>query len=94
MAEILAAIHSEKAECLLMAERAFLKTIGGSCNAPAAALCREENGEFSMRAMYVKDGIHSRKTYMTVNIEDAIAEKDADSKPCLLSTSPSPRDRG
>lgn len=69
MAEILAAIHSEKAECLLMAERAFLKTIGGSCNAPAAALCREENGELSMRAMYVKDGIHSRKTYMTVNIE-------------------------
>ena len=69
MAEILAAIHSEKAECLLMAERAFLKTIGGSCNAPAAALCREENGKFSMRAMYVKDGIHSRKTYMTVNIE-------------------------
>lgn len=80
MAEILAAIHSEKAECLLMAERAFLKTIGGSCNAPAAALCREGNGEFSMRAMYVKDGIHSRKTYMTVNIEDAMAEKDADSK--------------
>ena len=74
-------LRSEKAECLLMAERAFLKTIGGSCNAPAAALCREENGEFSMRAMYVKDGIHSRKTYMTVNIEDAIAEKDADSKP-------------
>ena len=29
----------------------------------------------------MKDGIHSRKTYMTVNIEDAIAEKDADSKP-------------
>ena len=69
MAEILAAIHSEKAECLLMAERAFLKTIGGSCNAPAAALCREENGEFSMRAMYVKDGIHSKKTYMTVSAE-------------------------
>ena len=74
MEEILAAIHSEKAECLLMAERAFLKTIGGSCNAPAAALCREENGEFSMRAMYVKDGIHSRKTYMTVNIEGAVHE--------------------
>ena len=80
MAEILAAIHSEKAECLLMAERAFLKTIGGSCNAPAAALCREENGEFSMRAMYVKDRIHSRKTYMTVNVEDARAKKDEDSK--------------
>ena len=75
MAEILAAIHSEKAECLLMAERAFLKTIGGSCNAPAAALCREENDEFSMRAMYVKDGIHSRKTYMTINIKDTIERK-------------------
>ena len=75
MEEILAAIHSEKAECLLMAERAFLKTIGGSCNAPAAALCREENGEFSMRAMYVKDGIHSRKTYMTVNIVGAVSGK-------------------
>lgn len=75
MAEILAAIHSEKAECLLMAERAFLKTIGGSCNAPAAALCREENGEFSMRAMYVKDGIHSKKTYMTVSAEPT-EEKD------------------
>lgn len=78
MTEILAAIHSEKAECLLMAERAFLKTIGGSCNAPAAALCREENGELSMRAMYVKDGIHSRKTYMTVNIKDAMVEKETD----------------
>ena len=86
MEEILVAIHSEKAECLLMAERAFLKTIGGSCNAPAAALCREENGEFSMRAMYVKDGIHSRKTYMTVNIKDALVEKEADSKPIAGAT--------
>ena len=76
MEEILAAIHSEKAECLLMAERAFLKTIGGSCNAPAAALCREENGEFSMRAMYVKDGIHSKKTYMTVSTKDTVEGKN------------------
>lgn len=78
MAEILAAIHSEKAECLLMAERAFLKTIGGSCNAPAAALCREENGEFSMRAMYVKDGIHSKKTYMTISAEGEDRVKTAE----------------
>lgn len=78
MAEILAAIHSEKVECLLMAERAFLKTIGGSCNAPAAALCREENGEFSMRAMYVKDGIHSKKTYMTISAEGEDRVKTAE----------------
>ena len=58
MEEILAAIHSEKAECLLIAERAFLKTIGGSCNAPAAALCREENGEF-FHACYVCEKMNS-----------------------------------
>lgn len=39
-----------------------------------------------MRAMYVKDGIHSRKTYMTVNIKDALAEKEADSKPIAGAT--------
>ena len=36
--------------------------------------------------MYVKDGIHSRKTYMTVNIKDALAEKEADSKPIAGAT--------
>lgn len=63
---VLSAIHSEAAGCLLNAERAFLKTIGGSCNAPAAAYCREEKGQFFMRAMFVKDGIHTKRTFLCV----------------------------
>lgn len=62
MAEILAAIHDPEAACLLEAERSFLSTIGGSCNAPAAAWCREEEGCFIMHALYARDGIHLKKT--------------------------------
>jgi len=40
MEEVLAAIHCEQAALELEAERSFLSAIGGSCNAPAAGLCR------------------------------------------------------
>ena len=75
MAEILAAIHSEPAARLLAAERAYLITIGGSCNAPAAALCKEEDGKLTMRAMYVKDGVHGKKTVLSMSLdkEDPLA---------------------
>lgn len=69
MKEILAAIHSEEAACLLEAERSFLITIGGSCNAPAAALCKKEEDGFSMRAMFVKDGVHIKKAAMKADLE-------------------------
>lgn len=65
-AEMLAAIHDEEAVCLLAAERSFLKTIGGSCNAPAAAYCRKEGGRFLMDAMFVKDGAHLRRAHMDI----------------------------
>lgn len=65
-AEMLAAIHDEEAACLLAAERSFLKTIGGSCNAPAAAYCRKEGGRFLMDAMFVKDGAHLRRAHMDI----------------------------
>ena len=70
MAEILAAIHSPKAACLLEAERSFLTTIGGSCNAPAAAWCREEKGCFIMNALYARDGIHLKKSIKSAEIGD------------------------
>ena len=70
MAQMLQAIHSEKAGLLLTAERAYLSAIGGSCNAPAAALCREEDGVLTMRAMYVKDGVHGRKASMSVTLSE------------------------
>lgn len=56
--DILSAIHCEEAACLLEAERAYLSTIGGSCNAPAAALCKKKNEEFSMRVCFARDGKH------------------------------------
>lgn len=65
-AEMLAAIHDAEAACFLAAERSFLKTIGGSCNAPAAAYCRKEGGRFLMDAMFVKDGAHLRRAHMDI----------------------------
>lgn len=70
MAEILNKIHDREAEALLAAERAFLITIGGSCNAPAAALCKREADGFSMRAMYAKDGLHVKKVCLHVKAEE------------------------
>ncbi len=60
MSEVLAAIHCEEAALVLEAERSFLTRIGGSCNAPAASLCRLEAGEMQMRVMYAKDGKHPK----------------------------------
>ena len=68
-AEMLAAIHDAEAACLLAAERSFLKTIGGSCNAPAAAYCRKEGARFLMDAMFVKDGAHLRRAYMDITAD-------------------------
>ena len=73
MAEMLAAIHDDEAACLLAAEREFLKTIGGSCNAPAAAYCRRENGRFVMDAMFVKDGVHMRRAHLETAEELPVA---------------------
>ena len=67
--EVLSAIHSSQAELLLMAERSYLITIGGSCNAPAAAYCRASDGVLTMKAMYVKDGVHGRKALGTIEID-------------------------
>lgn len=60
LTEVLSAIHCQEAALVLEAERSFLAGIGGSCNAPAAALCRLEGGEIRMKVMFVKDGRHVR----------------------------------
>ncbi len=75
-APILAAINSEQAEQLLAAERAFLITIGGSCNAPAAAICKTEDGKMTMRAMYVKDGVHAKKTYQEISVSEGASKEE------------------
>lgn len=60
MPEVLAAIHSEEAALVLEAERSFLTRIGGSCNAPAASLCRLDAGSIWMQVMYARDGKHPK----------------------------------
>ncbi len=59
--EVLAAIHDERSAVELYAERAFLSGIGGSCNAPAAALSHLEGDVLSMEAMYAPDGRHAKR---------------------------------
>lgn len=60
LTEVLSAIHCQEAALVLEAERSFLAGIGGSCNAPAAALCCLEGGEIRMKVMFAKDGRHIR----------------------------------
>lgn len=60
LTELLQAVHCQEAAFALEAERSFLSRIGGSCNAPAAALCQIEEDGVRMRVMYAKDGKHLR----------------------------------
>ncbi len=62
MEEMLQAIHCPEAALQLEAERAFLKAIGGSCNAPAAGLCLPDTDRMlQMRVMFAPDGVHLRR---------------------------------
>ncbi len=58
LAEVMAAIHSPKDAAMLQAEREYLRILGGSCNAPCAAYCRQEGEHLVMSAMYARDGQH------------------------------------
>ncbi len=59
--EVLEAIHDPEAAVCLRAERSFLSAIGGSCNAPAAALSRLQGETLYMEAAFARDGRHLRK---------------------------------
>ena len=56
LAEVMASIHSAEAEAVLNAERKYLTDLGGSCNAPCAAYCRQEGKKLLMSVMYARDG--------------------------------------
>ncbi len=58
---VLAAINDENAQIMLAAERAFLNAIGGSCNAPAAALSQLHGSKITMTAMFAPDGAGAKK---------------------------------
>lgn len=78
--DILCAIHCEEAACLLFAERAYLTTIGGSCNAPAAALCKKTKDGFSMKACFAKDGKHLKFEEASATVKDGDDAKEVASK--------------
>lgn len=56
--EVMEALHSPQTAAQLCAEREFLTILGGSCNAPCGAWCREEAGELVMTAMFAQDAVH------------------------------------
>lgn len=68
--EVLQAIHCPEAALELEAERAFLKAIGGSCNAPAAGLCQPgDGGILQMRVMFAPDGMRLRRAEGSCSLE-------------------------
>lgn len=79
LAEVMNAIHSEEAAVMLRAEREYLTILGGGCNAPCGAYCREESGSLTMSVMYAQDGIHPvyRKESIKAD-QDRAAEKLAE----------------
>lgn len=77
---ILETIHSKEGAEMLFAERAYLQTLNGGCNAPAGAYCRRENGKLVMEAMYAKDGIHTKYAKQELEVESFDSEGDVDSQ--------------
>jgi len=73
--DILRAVSDEKTWMILNAERSFLKNIGGSCNAPAAALAAIEDGVMTMDAMYANPD--------TMTMHRIVREMPAEDGECL-----------
>lgn len=63
--EVLKRIHDPRAAVSLCAERAYLSAIGGSCNAPAAALSRLEGETLHMEVLFAPDGRHLKRASLS-----------------------------
>ncbi len=71
LCEVMAAIHSPEDAAMLRAEREYLTLLGGSCNAPCAAYCRQEGERLVMAAMFAKDGKHPVFREESIELETA-----------------------
>ncbi len=69
MNRMLQSIHSVEGEIALTAERAYLKTIGGSCNAPAAGYLEDTGDTYVMRAKFARDGQNLKYAERTVKVD-------------------------
>ena len=76
--EVMEALHSAQAAAELCAEREFLTILGGSCNAPCGAWCREEDGSLVMTAMFAQDAVHPVFKKDRVSLEDFKGSDRAD----------------
>ncbi|MEE1229417.1 MAG: hydroxymethylbilane synthase [Lachnospiraceae bacterium] len=68
-AKMLAAIDDYDGRVALTAERAFLKTIGGSCNAPAAGYFEQKGDRLEMRAKFAKDGENMQMAVKSLDLD-------------------------
>lgn len=73
LTEVLSAITDKNARLMLEAERAFLEAIGGSCNAPAAALSRVDGAKVRMTAVFAPDGEHLQRAAGSAALAEARA---------------------
>lgn len=55
-AELCAKLNDSAAEQMLLAERSFLRYIGGGCNAPAGACSAVDGSRMRMKASFAEDG--------------------------------------
>lgn len=55
------AIHDEQTWQMFLAERAFLKAIGGGCNEAAAVDTAVDEEKMTVRARYAADGTHMKE---------------------------------
>lgn len=76
LTEVMEALNDAEAMAMLSAERAYLKAIGGSCNAPAAALAKVEGTKLSMEVLFAQDAKHVKRT--SGSIEDGIQPEQAE----------------
>ena len=59
--ECMQAIHDEQTWQMFLAERAFLKAIGGGCNEAAAVDTAVDEEKMTVRARYAADGAHMKE---------------------------------
>lgn len=70
LADVMEAIHSTEASVILRAERELIRILGGGCNAPCGAYCRNQGGVLEMKVMYARDGIHPAYWNRSCTVEE------------------------
>ncbi|MFT6332942.1 MAG: hydroxymethylbilane synthase [Lentimonas sp.] len=70
--KILRPLNDEESEICVLAERAFLRTINGSCNTPLAAYCQIKNNQLHLQVLLASlDGEEICSTFRVGNLQDA-----------------------